>query len=163
MSGEFVDSNVLVYAHDPTDPAKHARARSLIENLWESRAGRLSVQVLQEFFWITTRKLPSPLSSQAAREILADLSMWPVYSPGSADVIAAAELAEDQKISFWDALIVTAAWQSGAECVWTEDLNDGQVIAGVTVRNPFKIRKTAPSQEQVKGGTQAKGGAPHRS
>lgn len=163
MSGEFVDSNVLVYAHDPTDPAKHARARSLIENLWESRTGRISVQVLQEFYWITTRKLPSPLSSQAAREILADLALWPVYSPGSADVIAAAELAEDQKISFWDALIVTAAWQSGAECVWTEDLNDGQVIAGVTVRNPFKIKKATPSQEELKTDEEAKGNAAPRS
>jgi predicted nucleic acid-binding protein len=61
MSAEFVDSNILVYAHDPTTPAKHDRAQSLVERLWLEKTGRLSIQVMQEFFWIVTRKIPAPL------------------------------------------------------------------------------------------------------
>lgn len=137
MSGEFVDSNVLVYAHDPTSPHKHARARELMEGLWQERTGRLSVQVMQEFFWIATRKIPSPLPSSTALDILADLAYWPVFAPGAAEVLAAGELAGTAQISFWDAMILVAAQRSGAACLWTEDLNDGQVIAGVEIRNPF--------------------------
>lgn len=60
MSAELVDTNVLVYAHDPTTPTKHARARSLIERLWLEETGRISIQVMQEFLWIVTRKIPVP-------------------------------------------------------------------------------------------------------
>jgi len=137
MSAEFVDSNVVVYAHDPTTPDKHRAARALMERLWEERRGRLSVQVLQEFFWIATRKIPRPLAAKAALEIVRDLSAWPVFSPTAADVVAAGELAEASRISFWDALILQAARRSGADVVWSEDLNPGQVFDHVEVRNPF--------------------------
>ena len=137
-SGEFVDSNILVYAHDPTTPAKHLRARELMERLWVEKTGRLSIQVLQEFFWTITRKIPQPLRGEEARVLLKDLSHWPVFSPEAPDVIAATHLAEEAKISFWDAMIVTAARQVKAICVWSEDLSDGQVIEGVEIRNPFR-------------------------
>jgi predicted nucleic acid-binding protein len=109
MSAEFVDSNILVYAHDPTTPAKHDRARSLVERLWLEKTGRLSIQVMQEFFWIVTRKIPSPLPRETALAVLADLSLWPIYSPVPADVLAAGRLAGEAKISFWDAMLLVAA------------------------------------------------------
>ena len=137
MSAELVDSNVVIYAHDPTSPDKHRAARALMERLWTERSGRLSVQVLQEFFWIATRKIPRPLAAKAALDIVRDLSAWPVFSPTAADVVAAGELAGASRISFWDAMILQAARRSGAEIVWSEDLNPGQVFEGVEVRNPF--------------------------
>ncbi len=100
MNAEF-DSNVLVYAHDPTTPAKHDCARSLVERLWLEKTGRLSTQVMQEFFWIVTRKIPSPLPRETALAVLFDLSLWPVYSPVAADLLSAGRLAGEVKISFW--------------------------------------------------------------
>jgi predicted nucleic acid-binding protein len=93
--------------------------------------------VLQEFFWIATRKIPKPLPAKAALDIVRDLAEWPVFSPTAADVVAAGELAGTAGISFWDAMILRAARRSGAEVVWSEDLNAGQVFDGVEVRNPF--------------------------
>ena len=75
MSGnrQFVDTNVLVYAHDVTAGDKHGHARALVEELWNTREGRLSVQVLEEFFVTTTRKIPKPLDAPAAARIIGDL------------------------------------------------------------------------------------------
>jgi predicted nucleic acid-binding protein len=137
MNAEFVDTNVLVYAYDPTNHDKNARARSLLERLWAGRSGRISVQVMQEFFTIATRKIPAPLAPEQALAVLRQLAHWPVYSPEPADVIAAGELAGEVSVSFWDALIVVAARQCGAICVWTEDLNHGERVLGVEIRNPF--------------------------
>ena len=137
MNAEFVDTNVLVYAHDPTTPAKHERARSLVERLWRERTGRLSIQVMQEFFWIVTRRIPVPLPRKTALAVLADLSLWPVYSPIAADVLAAGNLSGEIQISFWDAMLLVAAKASGAERFWSEDLSHGQIVQGVEIYNPF--------------------------
>ena len=137
MNAEFVDSNILVYAHDPTIPRKHERARSLVERLWRERTGRISIQVMQEFFWIVTRKIPSPLPRKTALAVLADLSLWPVYSPAAADVLAAGELCGKIQVSFWDAMLLVAAKASGAGRFWSEDLSHGQIIEGVEISNPF--------------------------
>lgn len=137
MSGEFVDTNILVYAYDPTTPTKHKRARLLLEQLWQEGAGRISIQVMQEFFWTITRKVPAPLEPEIALEILAELALWPVYSPSPADVLSAGKLAGTWRISFWDAMVLLAARKSGATCLWSEDLSAGQDYGGVLVRNPF--------------------------
>ena len=137
MSAEFVDTNVLVYAYDTTTRPKHERARSLLERLWESGNGCLSVQVMQEFFWIVTRKIPSPLPPRTALEILRDYSAWPVFSPLSDDVIAAGELATSDRLSYWDAMIVHAAVALGATRLWTEDLQHGLALGSLHVENPF--------------------------
>lgn len=137
MNAEFVDSNVLVYAHDPTTPAKYDRARSLVERLWLEKTGRISIQVMQEFFWIVTRKIPSPLPRETALTILSDLSLWPVYSPVAADVLTAGRLAGEVKISFWDAMLLVAAKASKAKRFWSEDLAHGQIVEGVQILNPF--------------------------
>lgn len=139
MSGvAFVDSNILIYAHDRDAGPRRERARRLCENLWEGRSGCVSVQVLQEFYVTVTRKLRTPVAKARARELVRAYSSW-VLSPTTPEtVIRATELSEAAEIGFWDALIVAAAEQSGADTLYSEDLNDGQVIAGVRVVNPLR-------------------------
>ena len=134
---QFLDSNILVYAYDQTQEAKWNRARAFLAELWASRQATMSVQVLQEFFHVVTRKVPHPLNAREARAIVVDLSRWPCHRPGAADVLAAIDLHEELKISFWDAMIVHSARRMGCSVLWTEDLNDGQSYAGVLVRDPF--------------------------
>ncbi|MBS1906893.1 MAG: PIN domain-containing protein [Actinobacteria bacterium] len=137
MTLEFVDTNVLLYAYDSGAGERHDRALDLVSRLGRARNGVLSVQVLQEFHVNATRKIAVPLSPAAARDRLAVLSLWHVHSPTASDVIAASELAEHAQLSFWDAMIVRSAAASGCRMLWSEDLNAGQRIDGVEIRNPF--------------------------
>jgi predicted nucleic acid-binding protein len=137
MSVEFCDTNVLVYAYDTAAGVKHERARLLLERLWSEGIGAVSIQVLQELFVTLTRKIPRPLDAPAARVIVADLATWPVIEPTGADVLAAIDACVRWQISFWDAMILTAAERAGAAVVWSEDLNATQTFDGVRVRNPL--------------------------
>ncbi len=139
MSGNrtFVDTNVLVYAHDVTAGDKHGRARALLEELWDTREGCLSVQVLQEFFVTTTRKIPKPLEAPAAGQIINDLALWHVHAPAARDVLAAIDIHQQSGASFWDAMIIRSAQELGCQTLYSEDLNPGQTYAGVRVSNPF--------------------------
>lgn len=134
---EFVDANVLVYAFDASALEKHLAARRLLERLWESGTGCLSVQVLQEFFVTVTRKVATPLTVDDAKARIREFTAWRVFAPSAEDVLAAIELHAQAKIGFWDALIALAAAESGCDVLWTEDLNDGQLLRGVRIRNPF--------------------------
>ena len=133
----FVDSNVLIYAHDRGAGTKHEVARDLIERLWTERSGRLSVQVLQEFFVNVTRKLARPVEAGEAREVVSDYAYWGVHRPGAVDVLAAIDLHQRTGISFWDAMIVRSAVSLGCAELYSEDLNEGQLYEGVRVENPF--------------------------
>ena len=133
----FVDTNILVYAHDETAGEKRDRARSVLAELWESGEGCLSVQVLQEFFVTVTRKVPKPLDSVSAAAIVADLSLWRAHSPGPGDVLSAIDSHRRLDISFRDAMIVCSAASLGCGILYSEDLNPGQEYEGVRVRNPF--------------------------
>jgi predicted nucleic acid-binding protein len=139
MSGnrQFVDTNVLVYAHDVTAGDKHAVARALVEQLWETREGCLSVQVLQEFFVTTTRKIPKPLDAPAAAQIVGDLAHWHVHTPAADDVLAAIDIHQRAGTSFWDAMILRSAKELGCQVLHSEDLNPGQEYDSVLLRNPF--------------------------
>jgi predicted nucleic acid-binding protein len=134
---EFIDTNVLVYAFDTSAGPKQAASARLLERLWNSGGGCLSVQVLQEFFVIVTRKIAHPLSIKEAAERIREFSRWRVFAPGANDVLAAIALQQQSRISFWDAMVVLAAAESGCDVLWTEDLNDGQLLGGVRARNPF--------------------------
>lgn len=134
---EFVDANVLVYAFDASAGARHTVARTLIDRLWSTGGGCLSVQVLQEFFVTVTKKVPKPLSIDEASDRIRDFSAWQVFAPDADDVLGAIQLQKKARIGFWDAMIVRAAEQAGCAVLWTEDLADGQTIQGVTIRNPF--------------------------
>lgn len=133
----FVDTNILVYAHDRSAGAKHDRARDLIQALWDDGTGCLSMQVLQEFYVNITRKVPKPLSPHSAAEIIADLAAWEVHTPIPKSLLDAIRLQQRYDLSFWDAMILTSARQLGCAIVWSEDLNDGQKYDDVVVVNPL--------------------------
>ena len=97
----FVDTNVLVYAHDDSAGHKRDQARALIEQLWESRDGCLSVQVLQEFFVSVTRKIAKPLDADTAKEIIADLSRWRVHVPAADDVVPGEPFRDAHRTGGW--------------------------------------------------------------
>lgn len=135
----FVDTNILVYAHNADAGVKRDRAIGKLRQLWEDDTGRLSVQVLQEFYVNVTRKLATRVARSTAREIVSAYGAW-VREPTTAEtVLRATDIAELVQISFRDALIVAAAEQVGAEQLLSEDLNDGQEIAGVRIVNPLVV------------------------
>ena len=138
MTGRvFVDTNVLIYAHDVDAGAKHSRAAKLLGELWASRRGALSSQVLQEFYVNITRKIPMPVPRSEAREIVEAYAAWRVVRVGVAEIVRATSIEERYQISFWDALIIAAARVAGSDRVLSEDLNPGQAIDGVLIENPF--------------------------
>lgn len=133
----FVDTNILIYGHDRDSGVKHERARQILLELWRDANGCLSVQVLQEFFVTVTRKITQPLPAAVAREAVRAYLPW-VRDPSDGEmVIRATEIAEAWQTSFWDGMVVAAAERAGADELLTEDLQHGQRIAGVLVRNPF--------------------------
>jgi len=136
-SRDFIDSNVLVYAHSRASGEKRERATALIDGLWDSKTGCLSIQVLQEFFVTVTTKVPEPLSIMEASEVVETYSRWTIHSPEPADLLSAIEIQKRYRISFWDAMVVYSAKRLGCGTIWTEDLGDGQIYTGVSVRNPF--------------------------
>jgi predicted nucleic acid-binding protein len=133
----FVDTNILIYAHDKDAGVRWQRASQVLEQLWEARTGRMSVQVLQEFFAVSTGKLKAAVGVAAAREVIRTYSPWVTVPTGVDTVLRASEIAEIAKISFWDGMIIAAAERSDAATLYTEDLNHGQVIAGIRVVNPL--------------------------
>ena len=133
----FVDTNVLVYAHDRDAGRKRDIALTVIRDLWERREGVLSPQVLQEFYVNATRKIPKPISKADARDLLDAYALWTVVAIDAADVRAAADLEERHKVSFWDALIIRAALKANAEVLLSEDLHATGRIGGLDIRNPF--------------------------
>ena len=137
LARQFVDTNVLVYAHDTSAGAKHQRAKALIQDLWERQAGCLSVQVLQELYVTLTGKVAQPPPEETALQIIRDLSFWRIHAPNAEDVLGAIALRRRYAISFWDAMILWSAAQLGCSVIWSEDLNPGQSYADVQVVNPF--------------------------
>lgn len=135
----FVDTNVLVYAHDVDAGQRHDVAKSLVAELWETRRAVISTQVLQEFYVNATRKIPSPLPRATARRIVNTYAVWQTELIAPVDVHRASELEEQHKLSFWDALIVAAALKGGATTILTEDMSAGRTISGIRIDNPFVV------------------------
>ena len=133
----FVDTNVLVYVRDRSEPEKQRRAAEWMAALWDTRRGRLSIQVLQEYYLIMTRKLDPPRTPEEVREDVRSLRAWhPVVTDGG--VLEEAWTVQDRYgISWWDSLITAAAARSGSRWLLSEDFQDGQELAGVTVISPF--------------------------
>ena len=134
----FVDTNVLVYAHDASAGFKHDSARALVEELWNTRRGVLSTQVLQELYVNVRRKAAHPLSTAQARQLLADYLRWHVVVNSGDSVLEAIDIEERYKLSFWDALIIQAAQAAGADTLYSEDLSHGQQYGAVRVVNPLQ-------------------------
>jgi predicted nucleic acid-binding protein len=133
----FVDTNVLVYAHDRSETRKQPIAQALLDVLWRTRSGVLCTQVLQEFYVVATRKFDPPMRRGAAREIVALYGEWPIVQVDVALILAASKLEERHAFSFWDALVVEAARRCGATRLLTEDLQAGRRIGGISIENPF--------------------------
>ncbi|MHB8510616.1 MAG: PIN domain-containing protein [Actinomycetota bacterium] len=135
----FVDTNVLVYARDSSDKSKNRRARDWLEILWRERSGRLSSQVLHEYYTTVTRKLNPGLTVEDARDDIRDLESWKPITI-TAHVLESAWLIEDRfRLSFWDSLIVAAANSMECKYLLSEDLQHSQDLDGVTVINPFQV------------------------
>ncbi|MGD0990817.1 MAG: PIN domain-containing protein [Candidatus Sulfotelmatobacter sp.] len=132
----FVDTNVLIYAHDVDAKAKHQLAKNVLRELWSQRSGVLSMQVLQEFYVNVTRKIASPLPKADARRVVNSYSIWCVETTPT-EIAAAFRIEDESRIGFWDALIVASAAKAGTVRILSEDLNAGQMIAGIRIENPF--------------------------
>jgi predicted nucleic acid-binding protein len=133
----FVDTNILIYAHDFRQGAKHGRARALVQQLWDNGNGVVSTQVLQELAVNLRRKAAPPVSAEGTRDIIEDYATWEVVVNTAESVLGALELEQRYGISFWDALIVQAAGACGADLIYSEDLANRQKYGQVRVENPF--------------------------
>lgn len=133
----FVDTNVLVYQFDESDPTKQQRAIDVMSVLWETRSGRLSHQVLQEFYVTVTRKLNPSLSRDRARDEIRDLLAWRPVSPAESLLEDAWNIEDRYGLSWWDSLIVASARAAGCIILLSEDLQAGLDIDGLRVMNPF--------------------------
>ena len=136
----FVDSNVLIYSVDEADPTKHEAAKLWLAELWKSRCGRLSFQVLQEFYANVTRKWP-PARGEVQAEIR-NLLAWRPVVIDTETLESAWKLQDRYKISFWDGLIVSSAKAASCAYLLTEDLQADQDMDGVVVGNPFRSDPT---------------------
>ncbi len=134
----FVDSNILVYAHDRSQPLKYSKAPAVVRKCWEEASGCLSLQVLQEFYVTLTRKVRHPLPLPIARALIATYAVWPLAVLAPEHLVRASEVEERYQLHFWDALIVVAAALLGAGTILSEDLADGQTIEGIVIHNPLR-------------------------
>jgi predicted nucleic acid-binding protein len=132
----FVDSNVLVYSDDRREGPKQERARDLIREVMKAGTGVLSLQVLQEYFSISTKKLG--ISADGARKRIELFSEFDVVVLGFQDLLAAIDLHRLHQFSIWDALVIRAALNAGCRILYSEDLQDGRRIDGLEIINPFK-------------------------
>ena len=135
----FVDTNVLVYAEDLAFPTKHAMARDWLRTLWHKRSGRISTQVMHEFYHVATRKLKPPMPPGDARVEVRRYQKWQPWLVDHATVEAAWGVESRFQLSYWDALMVAAAQQQGCNLLLTEDLQHDQQFDGLRVVNPFVL------------------------
>ena len=132
----FVDTTVLLHAHDLDSGEKRAIAEHVLRQLWMDETGALSVQVLQEFYLALTSGIASPVPRRAARDLVQAYSVWPVVTLDAGDLLAASELEERYRVSFRDALVLAGARKAGATLLLSE-LQSHRAIPGLDVRNPF--------------------------
>lgn len=136
----FVDTNILIYAHDPSTGVKYRRAQELVDELWAKGTGVLSTQVLQELCVNLRRKAKLPYSMDEMRSLIRDYKSWHVVVNNHESLLRALEIENRYQISFWDALILQAAESAGADVVYSEDLSAGQRYGEVEVVNPLLTR-----------------------
>lgn len=133
----FVDTGVLLSAHDLDAGVQHAIAEQVVRQLWDERLGVSSTQVLQEFYVAVTERIATPISRRDARDLLAAYQAWPIVSIEAADVLVASDLQDRFKLTFWNALLVSGAIKARATMILSQELQPYRQIAGIEVRNPF--------------------------
>ena len=134
----FFDSNILIYAYDTRDSTKQNRAQELLLKATQSQTGVLSAQVLGEFFVVVTRKIPQPMTSSEAAEVIAELGTLEVMWLDFSLVQRAIVTQQKYGTSYWDSLIISAAERAGCVRILSEDLNHGQLYHGIEIQNPFR-------------------------
>jgi predicted nucleic acid-binding protein len=132
----FADTNLLLYALDASEPVKQGRAAEWMQTLWQRQCGRVSYQVLGEFYEVATRKRFS--GAAQARRMVRDLASWEPLPPSNALYEQGWALQDRFQLAWWDALIVAAAQVAGCRYLLTEDLQDGQDFGGLVVVDPFR-------------------------
>ena len=133
----FVDTNILIYAHDVSQGLRHHQAKELLDGLWSSGEGVLSTQVLQELCVNLKHKVANPVPIQDVRRVIEDYLNWEIVVNTADSILRALDIEARFRISFWDALIIQAAESSGAATLYSEDLAPGQAYGAVRVVNPF--------------------------
>ena len=141
----FVDTNVLVYARDAREPAKRARAVAWLELLWREQLGRTSTQVLSEYYVTLTRKLEPRVAAEDAWDDVSALMAWRPQPSDEALMKRGREIELRYRLGWWDCLIVAAAHVQGCALLLSEDLQDGGVYGGVTMRSPFTLGVNEPA------------------
>lgn len=147
----FVDTNVLVYAKDSSEPEKQARAEQWVSHLWTTRSGRLSAQVFEEYYVTVTRQLTPGIARDAARADIRDLLSWRPLALDHTVITKAWALEDRFQLSFWDAMIVSAATLMDCKILLTEDLQHGQKFEDVEVVDPFAVSPVEFSAKADKG------------
>ncbi len=143
----FIDTNVLVYCVDKHDPAKQKRARAVLKELQQKGGGVVSTQVLQEFYVTVTKKLAvDPLAAKGMLNTFSPLELVVIDFDLIKEAVDCSVLSQ---LSFWDALIVVSAEKAHCTEMWTEDLNSGQIIRGVRIKNPL-VRESRRSGRTTK-------------
>jgi predicted nucleic acid-binding protein len=140
----FLDTNILIYAHDRSAGLKYERARDLVERLWISGQGVLSTQVLQELCVNLRRKIAGPLPVEEVRRLIQDYLTWEIVVNTPASVLQALEIEVRYKTSFWDALVLQAAESAAAAVLYSEDLAAGQRYGAIRVINPLTSPQPLP-------------------
>ena len=116
------------------------KLKCFYSNCGKSNQGALAFRFYKEFYVTTTRKLAHPLMPEKASQIISDLGLWRVHQPQVEDIISAVQIQQRHQLSFWDSMIVRSANQLGCDVIWTEDLNEGQVVEGCSVKSPFFLK-----------------------
>jgi len=135
----FVDTNVLVYAWDSSEPKKQKRAFAWMTHLWKTQSGRLSYQVLSEFYITVTQKLDPGMAPESARRNVRLFFSWHPVQIGARVLETAWRVQDQYRLSWWDALIVSAAHISGCPYLLTEDLRSGEEFLEIKIINPFHV------------------------
>ncbi|MFO0581069.1 MAG: PIN domain-containing protein [Anaeromyxobacter sp.] len=156
----FFDTNVLVYLDDPSAPKKQRRALDLYAEHRRAGTGVISIQVLQEYFATVTRKYA--VDAASARRKVELFAEFDVVVPDVSDVLGAIDLHRLRGLSFWDAMVVSAAKQAGCAVLLTEDLQDGRELEGLRVVNPFRAEVPAAHERAAAYRTKARPGRRRR-
>jgi predicted nucleic acid-binding protein len=137
MTEVFVDTNVLLYAVDDTDPGKQRRSRQWLTACWQRRCGRLSTQVLNEFYANARKRFATAISAGDARAEVRRYQLWKPWIIDQATIETAWAAESRYRLDYWDALMVAAAQHMGCTVLLSEDLQHDQRIDALRIVNPF--------------------------
>jgi predicted nucleic acid-binding protein len=134
----FVDTNVIVYSRDATEPVKQKQADNWLQHLWSNQSGRISFQVLNEYYVTVTKKLKPGLSRSEARDDIRNLMVWKPAVIEQIVTQSAWSIQDHYGYSWWDCLILATALKQDCRYVLSEDMQHGQQIKGLEIVSPFK-------------------------